>query len=1293
MLRQQFFDFKEPNDGRDGAGPEKTAFHHKPTPRDLVHDAPSPTHVRRLLSFVKAMGVDLGVKGTVAPELVATILAARKIDARVAIEEIVRPERSALPDPALLKNFEAAVTLILEGIQRGEKIGINGDYDVDGTTAVAQMVRTLRQTTTPHEWEIPDRHTDGYGLSDRIVQRFIATGCQTVLLFDHGSHNHAEIAKLRAHGIKVIVFDHHAVGADLPDAIVVNPAQPGCGFGSYKPCASGLSFFLNHRLSELLRLPPPDCGLAALGTIADMVPLLGPNRTVTALGLRALQKNTNQGVRHLAAQLGLYPGDLSSTDVAFYVAPAINAAGRLGNARRCVELLIGDGEIELQRIARELVEQNDKRKEIQREQLVRNYDRLGSRKSVPPVLVSSHETHHQGVVGLTAQGLATRHARPAFVFADNKDGTLKGSARSGGDQYNLIGMLRSAKARDATGSMVAFGGHHAAAGLTIRADKLVDFTKLISHAAREQIPQPRVSVPVVADAKLSLRQLTPKLVRNVQRLLGPCGQGFVSPKFLIESLTVQDVATYAGGRRMLVLEQGGGNVRAFVGPELWDDAVRPGCVVSLIGTPAAIYKDDKHHIQLTVDAVKVNAPPSSTDSKREGEPRSMVKTSGEALKRLKPPNILRTPEVPPELVRPPSKFLALREAFLAEMRALPSEFLYPDLPDLVEDPFDKGVELQIEVAGIAMRLAYGLSALKLDSFKTRPEQLEFIRWFLERSDNAILQAPTGSGKTEMALIIASQQRARGYRTIFCAPTLEIQQQVHARAPQMMEVESTLLSGEISPQKRAKIYTEQDPAFISAIPHVIRNDIERGLLSLRPTDLVVIDEGHHTVGEYPYVPLIKKAHEAGARVLLLSATPGQVQSERSWDAFESLKKLVGVEHIFPINVIRQQPTIRSLHRDLTDEMKVAIEHLSRRVATLRGEVMDYVVQHGSRNLIRDAKEVLGANTVTFPSATTVSPLIERVRTMNDERERWDVVNALCGIIELSELYQALAYQGISGFLVRVVEKRLEMHFPVAAVQTARGKVFLAPKRSLSLVYSSHDVERAYRQLAVGPFVGVWNTRSLEELSGLSTSGWGALSAKERRSRYNQGVSATLKRLTEELVRLDYSDHPKERYLMDVLPLLPSFEQSIVFVRDRGHALFLAARLSHRFEKSGRVAVALTGTGQGIKRGLSRAQRKDNMREVADGRAKIIVSTSAGNEGIDFARVQHGYAYRFSSSPTEALQQWGRVGRRDRASEVVYLCSAPEEHGKCLSILRKVGEFYKMLNQERQAILDTYGPSRR
>jgi ERCC4-related helicase len=310
-------------------------------------------------------------------------------------------------------------------------------------------------------------------------------------------------------------------------------------------------------------------------------------------------------------------------------------------------------------------------------------------------------------------------------------------------------------------------------------------------------------------------------------------------------------------------------------------------------------------------------------------------------------------------------------------------------------------------------------------------------------------------------------------------------------------------------------------------------------------------------------------------------------------------------------------------------------------------------------------------------------------MNEDKERWGVVSALCATIELSELYQLLAYQGISGFLLRVVEKRMEMKFPVHAAQTSTGRAFLAPRKALTFVYESSEVERAYRRLAQGPFVDVWSERSLERISGLRLAGWGSKTTKERRAAFNKSKAMVLQNLTDELVSLSYSDHPKEAHLIKALEKAPRQDQSIVFVRDRAHALFLAARLSHYFHPYERSAVALTGSGQGMRQGLSRSERRHNLEALAAGRAQIVVSTSAGNEGIDFARVKNGFAYRFSASPTEALQQWGRLGRRDGGGEMTYLCSAPEEHGKFLAVLRKVCEFYGMLNQERREIVATYG----
>jgi single-stranded-DNA-specific exonuclease RecJ len=659
-----------------------------------------------------------------------------------------------------MKNFDVAVKALVRAIKNGDKIGVNGDYDVDGTTAVAQAVKLLTQAGASHEWTIPHRERDGYGLSHRIAQQFIDSGCRLVLLFDHGSHNLKEIAALRSAGIQVLVFDHHVVGPELPDAIVVNPAQSGCGFFNYKPCASGLAFFLSQRVSEILNLPAPDCGLAALGTIADMVPLVGPNRTIAYQGLRALRTGSCRGVTHLAFQLSVSPGELSSVDVGFYVGPAINAAGRLDDARRCVELLTSADEAAIQKLASDLVATNEDRKEIQRGQLAQNYDRLAALKVLPRVLVSSHADHHQGVVGLTAQGLAQRHARPAFVFASGGEGTLKGSARAGGEHYDLSKMLADAKALDTDGIILKAGGHKAAAGLTIRADGLGRFTKHLSQAAALQMPAPLAFLPVHADAKLKFKDLTPRLVSDVAALLDPFGQGFAQPKILFDSVAVNEVSSYPGGRHVLVLEQDGKKVRAFVGPELWDGTIRAGCVIDLIAVPAALYKNDKHHVQLVVEGITLVSQPDGTVAVSQDAPPPVAKPRTEPPP-IRLPQIVRPVAVSGEVRRDTPKYVELREAFIKAMNDLPRPFIYADLKDLVGDFFGPKLDLQREAALIALIASHDLSALRPDSFSVRPEQLEFIRWFLERSDNAILQAPTGSGKTEMALVIASKQRSMG----------------------------------------------------------------------------------------------------------------------------------------------------------------------------------------------------------------------------------------------------------------------------------------------------------------------------------------------------------------------------------------------------------------------------------------------------------------------------------------------------------------------------------------------------
>lgn len=1212
--------------------------------------------------------------------IAATILANRLASTGADLASLAKAREMPLPDPSLMKNFDLAVATILDAIKRDEKIGIVGDYDVDGITSVAQFSKTLSAAGANHIWRIPKRESDGYGISHRLAKELCHHGCKTVVLFDHGTHSHHEIALLRASGVRVVVFDHHLVGSTLPDAVVVNPAQADCQFSLHKPCASSMSFLLSHRLAERLNLPLPDPGLAALGTIADMVPVVGMNRSIASIGLAALRHQTNRGVKYLTNQLGIDLSALSSTDVAFYLAPTINAQGRLGDPDKAVKLLLTQREDELQPLCAALTRDNELRKEIQASQLLTALGQLQSAE-LPRSLVAFDPSFHQGVVGLTAQGLASRYGRPAFVFAQGPDGTLRGSARAGAEIYDLAAIIDEARRRDTDGVILKAGGHRAAAGITIRDGKLEAFRSLLEESTSALHPASLDSIATVSDVTLDFKNLSAKLVRNIHERLEPYGQGFEAPRFLFRDVRITDVHELSAGRRLLFIEQGGKTHRAFIGPDLWSNDFRVGARCDLLATPTTFYSRNKDLIQLSVQALKV------TDSPTDISASPTKPTSAQLTPEVKLPAVIRPRDPSSERATQRSTPTAaqIQSRSRDQKSTLFTPYLYADLERFEDDPFEPRELPDPMEARNNFLQSHSLSAVKRESFEFRAPQIEFCRFFLRCQDNVILQAPTGSGKTEMALICAGQAASRGDRVIFVAPTIEISRQTAERASRMLDVEPVVLDGGVGPKKRDAVYANSDPRFISAVPHVLKNDIDRGVFTLRASDLLIVDEGHHTSGEYPYVPLIQAAKQIGSRILFLSATPGQIEPGSSWAKLDGLKMLLNVETIFPLRSWSRQLQVRAQHVNLSTDVVTAIEILSRRLRALRSESLNYLRSRGSEALVRDARSALGAETLSFSSGYQLESLIDRVRVMNKDPERWKVVKNLYGIAELSELYQWLAYQGISGFLLRVVEKRYECAFPTKSARGRGGKVDLAAPQYLRELYSSREVQQAYNSLARGSFVGLWSLDSLENASGLSRSSWSSYSDKQRRSLFNEKVEETLGRLNDELVRLDYEDHPKESFLFQQILNRHPREQSIVYTRDRSHALFLAARLNHRMA-SGSGAVALTGLGSGTHKGVSRAARRGNLEHFLAGDANVLVSTSAGNEGIDFKGLRHGYVFRGTASLIEALQQWGRLRG---GGDFTYLCSGPEEHGKFITILRKEESFYRKMGEERMALFTKHG----
>ncbi|MFO0417453.1 MAG: single-stranded-DNA-specific exonuclease RecJ, partial [Pseudomonadota bacterium] len=543
------------------------------------------------------------------------------------VTDPIAPKEPTLPIPLkALKNLEAVVDRIACAISNRERIGIVGDFDVDGTTSIAVMANTLSRCKATYEYHVPNRFIDGFGISERISDQLIESGIKLVILLDHGSQAHNVISKLRLAGIDVIVIDHHAISGALPEALVINPRQTGCGWNAEYPCACTLTTAVCHALTDRLNIDPPSWDLAGFATIADMVPIgVGSlNRHIAVIGLAELSVSSNPGIIELALanQIPRDPTDtrrlcITSEECAFALGPSINALGRLDDAARAVELLTTTDAARAKELATEIVKTNETRKKLSRgaahQSLLGISSDLRNPMYAGAATVYFHDTNHAGLNGLLAQTLAQRFGKPAFVFAKSGKKLLTASARSGHPGYDLHAILERVAAIDIGEIVTKWGGHAPAAGVTIYADQLERFVELLQTAMNSLYAGREFPHEVVADAKLKLAYLTPELVKDLEKTLAPYGNGFPAPHLLFENLFVNKVypPREPGGKFMLEVEQSGAKRRCFIGPELWSNEITEGSSVNLIGVPAAIYRSDAHYAQLSVQAIELSSKPTT----------------------------------------------------------------------------------------------------------------------------------------------------------------------------------------------------------------------------------------------------------------------------------------------------------------------------------------------------------------------------------------------------------------------------------------------------------------------------------------------------------------------------------------------------------------------------------------------------------------------------------------------------------------------------------------------------------
>lgn len=482
--------------------------------------------------------VDERVAAVLARELelhpvAARILAGRGLVTVEAARQFLAPTLADLPDPFQMKGMPAAVERLVRAVRGRERVVVYGDYDVDGVTSTTLLVSFLQLLGADVGYSVPKRLVDGYGLNPQAVDRLAEAGTRLIVTVDCGVTAVDEVDRATRAGVDVVVVDHHRAPAELPRAVaMLNPHQPGCPFPAKELSAVGVTFHLLMALRKRLRdegffelQPEPNLrtflDLVALGTIADVVPLVGANRILVLHGLRTLEQAKRPGVRALLEVAGIEPGPVTAGQVGFRLGPRINAAGRLDDAATAVELLLST-ELEPARgLARQLDQANAERQAIERGITQEALAQAEKRAERVRGLVLHAEGWHPGVVGIVAARVVERWHRPTVVLGVDGDGA-RGSCRSieAFDMYASLGKCAE--------HLVKFGGHHHAAGVHLARAALPGFIAAFEREALRQL-KPSDLVPVVRiDAEVSSADATLELAQALGRL-APFGAGHPEP--------------------------------------------------------------------------------------------------------------------------------------------------------------------------------------------------------------------------------------------------------------------------------------------------------------------------------------------------------------------------------------------------------------------------------------------------------------------------------------------------------------------------------------------------------------------------------------------------------------------------------------------------------------------------------------------------------------------------------------------------------------------------------------------
>lgn len=520
--------------------------------------------------------------------VVAQLLALRGITRPADVQSFLDLKMTGLRTPETLPGVQPAVELILAAIDRNEKVFIYGDYDADGMTSTAILYLCLKELQADVHYFVPNRLDDGYGVSKENLDKLKQRGAQLVITVDCGITSVEEVQHGHAIDLPIIVTDHHHVGLALPDArAIVHPGLPGSPYPFAGLCGAGVAFKLAWALcmgkTGSPKLPErfrnflfKAVSLAAIGTVCDVVPLLDENRIIVHHGLRCMRQFANPGLTHLM-KLAKVDGKprLQSSDIGFLVGPRLNAAGRLGQAQLGVELLICDDEERGIQLAQHINELNKNRDTLDRK-ILKNARELIEESFDPvadPAIVVAGKDWHLGVLGIAAGRIAQQYHRPTVLLSIDPTGNrpVIGSCRSacGVDLYDAIAGSQE--------HLIKFGGHRAAAGLSMAPQNIDAFREDFFQQVMEQVSMSNLTPDLDIDAEATIGQITVSMIRDLEKL-APYGQNNPRPILCATDVQLaQDVKTMgAEGRHLsLQLKQHTATIRAvaFGKPE-WLDQLK-----------------------------------------------------------------------------------------------------------------------------------------------------------------------------------------------------------------------------------------------------------------------------------------------------------------------------------------------------------------------------------------------------------------------------------------------------------------------------------------------------------------------------------------------------------------------------------------------------------------------------------------------------------------------------------------------------------------------------------------------